>query len=91
MSEKRPGGPLAAGGLFDTLGRAGIMGMHLVAGVLVGLVVGRFLDRFFDTAPWLTIIFLPLGIAAGFMNLWTDAKRLIREQEPHEHQSRPRR
>ena len=69
-------------GLFDTLGRAGTMGLHLVSGVLVGLGSGYFLDRWLETGPWLTGIFLLLGIAAGFMNLWADAKTLIREQEP---------
>lgn len=82
---------LAAGGLFDMLNRAGIMGLHLVSGVLVGLGIGYFLDRWFETGPWLTAGFLILGILAGFMNLWIDAKRLIRQQEEHENKRLPRR
>lgn len=91
MSEKkRHPGLLAAGGLFDMLNRAGIMGLHLVSGVLAGLGIGCFLDRRFETSPRLTAVFLVLGIVAGFMNLWSDAKRLIRQQETHEKKPLPR-
>jgi ATP synthase protein I len=43
---------------------------ELVAGVLVGGVGGYFLDRWLDTTPWLLIIGLLLGSAAGFNNVY---------------------
>ena len=39
--------------------------MVLVAGPLVGFLIGNYLDGKFGTAPWLMIIFLILGAAAS--------------------------
>ncbi len=65
-----------AGGLLST---AGTMGLHLVSGTIVGAGLGWFLDRWLDTKPWLFLIMLVLGIVAGFMNVYRDAKRLMEE------------
>lgn len=35
-----------------------------------GYLVGRWLDRGFGTAPWLTIVFSCLGVIAAFVNLF---------------------
>ena len=43
---------------------------ELLAGVLGGLVVGWFLDRWLGTSPWLLITLLVLGVAAAFRNVW---------------------
>jgi ATP synthase protein I len=43
---------------------------EMVAGVLVGTGLGFLLDRFFGTKPWLLIIFMVLGMAAGFRNIY---------------------
>jgi len=37
--------------------------------IFIGLAAGVYLDRKFDTSPWLTLIFLVFGIAAGFRNI----------------------
>jgi len=46
------------------------IGFSLVFAIVIGLVVGIFLDRKFDTAPWLTLLFLTFGIIAGFRNIF---------------------
>ncbi len=51
-----------------------MVGVHLVAATFVGLVVGYALDGFFGTTPWLTMIFLFLGIATGFRDLFRMVK-----------------
>ncbi len=51
------------------------IGASLVASTFTGLAIGFYLDRYFHTAPWLTIISLILGIAAGFLNIYNMAKR----------------
>lgn len=43
---------------------------ELVASVLVGCGIGFVLDRALGTKPWLLIIFLMLGMAAGFRNIY---------------------
>ena len=62
-------------GLFRELWRASTVGLNLVAATFVGLAIGWFLDKLFGTRPWLTIIFLILGIIAGFRELIRMAKR----------------
>jgi ATP synthase protein I len=37
--------------------------------IVIGLAVGVYLDRRFETSPWCLLIFLVLGIAAGFRNI----------------------
>ena len=41
------------------------IGVEFVGAVLVGGLLGWFLDRQFGTAPWLMIVLLGLGFAAG--------------------------
>jgi ATP synthase protein I len=40
------------------------------------------LDDQFGTAPWLLIVFLMLGFAAGLMNIVRTARRLQAQAEP---------
>ncbi|HEV3183969.1 MAG TPA: AtpZ/AtpI family protein [Xanthobacteraceae bacterium] len=42
---------------------------ELVAGVLVGAVIGWFLDRALGISPWGLIVFVLLGFAAGVLNV----------------------
>ena len=60
---------------------ASVIGLHMVVAVFIGFGAGLFLDKFFNTAPWLTIIFLLVGIIAGFKNLISQAKRLMAIQD----------
>ncbi len=50
--------------------QAWTVGLNLVFATFIGLAIGYFLDKLFNTSPWLTIIFLILGIVAGFRELW---------------------
>jgi len=43
--------------------------------IFIGLGIGVWLDRKFDTSPWLTLTFLVLGIIAGFRNIALVIKR----------------
>ena len=45
------------------------IGINLVLSTFVGLAIGYGLDHLFHTSPWLTLIFLILGIIAGFKEL----------------------
>lgn len=51
------------------------MGIALVVATFLGLVAGIYLDSVFGTEPWLMIVFLILGIAAGFWNIYTTVKK----------------
>jgi ATP synthase protein I len=49
---------------------------ELVAGVAVGTLIGYALDGWLGTKPWLMVVFLFLGAAAGTMNVYRAAKGL---------------
>ncbi|MFO7749663.1 MAG: AtpZ/AtpI family protein [Desulfobacteraceae bacterium] len=51
------------------------LGISMALAIFIGLFAGLWLDGKFDTSPVLTLIFLGLGIAAGFRNLIKAAKR----------------
>ena len=51
------------------------VGFTIVACVLIGILLGRFLDNLFNTSPWLIIIFTLLGVLAAFKSIFDIAKR----------------
>ncbi len=56
--------------------KAWSVGLNLVFSTFIGLAMGYGLDKFFKvTFPWLTIVFLVLGIVSGFRDLLRFAKR----------------
>ena len=65
-------------GLF--MGNAFKLGTELVAAVAVGTIIGFILDSWFDTKPWLIIIFFFLGAASGMLNVIRTANRMQKEE-----------
>ena len=75
MSGQEGGSPWRAlGGLVN-------VGVTLVVATALGLGLGLWLDRTFHTSPWLTLIFLFFGIAAGFVNLFREVTRAERSEK----------
>ena len=62
------------------MGSAFKLGTELVAAVAVGTIIGFILDTWFDTKPWLIIIFFFLGAAAGMLNVVRTAKQMQKEE-----------
>ena len=58
--------------VYKQLIRLSMIGVTLVASTAIGLAIGYWLDRWLGTSPWLTMVFLLFGIAAGFLNLFRD-------------------
>jgi ATP synthase protein I len=61
------------------MGSAFKLGTELVAAVGVGTIIGFILDSWFDTKPWLIIIFFFLGATAGMLNVIRTANRMQKE------------
>lgn len=59
----------------------GLMGLHLASGPLTGFALGYGLDLWLLTGPWCKMIFLFLGIGAGFLNVWRDSRELVQKLE----------
>jgi len=54
--------------------QAWTVGLNFVFSTFIGLGIGYWLDKVFKTSPWLTLIFLLIGIVAGFLELFKVAK-----------------
>ncbi len=54
---------------FKELAYYSSLGLQVALSIFIGLAAGVYLDRKFDTTPWLTLICLGFGIAAGFRNI----------------------
>ncbi len=50
--------------------------VDLLAGVVAGILIGYWLDEWLGTRPWLLIVFLFLGCAAGLLNVIRTAKQI---------------
>ena len=61
------------------MGSAFKLGTELVAAVAVGTIIGFILDTWFDTKPWLIILFFFLGSIAGILNVIKVAKKMQQE------------
>ncbi len=62
---------------LEFMGNIGVIGLHMVSGPLVGVAIGYGLDVWLETGPWCKLIFLLVGIGAGFLNVYRDSRRLL--------------
>jgi ATP synthase protein I len=69
---------------WKALGELSSIGITLVVATVIGLAGGYYLDRWLGTSPWLTLIGLMFGIAAGFVNLFRTVKRAERNIDDSE-------
>lgn len=51
------------------------VGLMFPASIAVGFGIGYFLDRLFNTSPYMIVIFTLYGVAAGFYNLLKIVKK----------------
>lgn len=64
--------------LIKSLGLVSSMGISVALAIIIGVVTGRQLDEWLGTYPWFFFIFLFIGIAAGFRNIYIIVGREIR-------------
>lgn len=57
------------------------VGTELLSGVLVGAAIGYWADKYLGTRPWLLIVFLFFGGAAGFLNVYRFVKNNGKDKE----------
>jgi len=69
---------------WKSAGELASIGMTMVLATVIGLVAGYYADKWLGTSPWLTLIGLGVGIAAGFVGLFRavrDAERDLDERQ----------
>ena len=52
------------------------IGLSVALSIVIGLVIGVYIDKKYNTSPWFTLIFLCLGIAAGYRNIGLAIKKI---------------
>ncbi|MCX5806597.1 MAG: AtpZ/AtpI family protein [Proteobacteria bacterium] len=57
------------------------LGLEMGLSVAIGIGIGYFLDFYFKTSPYLTIIFMLFGVAAAFKTIFMLLKKVKRENE----------
>ncbi len=57
------------------------IGIEMGAALVVGMGIGWFLDRTFDTKPWCLVIFTAFGIIAGFRNMIVAARKAASQED----------
>jgi len=67
--------------LFRSLSLVSSMGISVVLAIGIGVWFGLTLDRWLGTKPWFFYIFLFIGIAAGFKNIYVIAGREIHRDD----------
>ena len=67
--------------LWRGLGPLLQLGMTFVMSTVLGLAGGFWVDRWLGTGPWLLLLGLGFGIAAGFVNLFRSVKDAERREQ----------
>lgn len=80
-SDGRPKRGPSAADKYNSLSLAWRMSLELVVGVALGGGIGYGLDELFGTRPFLLIIFLLLGFAAGVKTVMATAQRASRSSQ----------
>ena len=77
----------AAGGRPGPLGQAtralglSAVGLQFGFSVIIGLGIGWLLDRLLGTRPWLMLVMLVLGFAAGIVSVYRAARAAGKEDD----------
>jgi len=72
--------PAARGGKrFYNVLSASSVGLELGLSVVIGVLIGMWLDSRLGTTPWLMLLWLGVGLAAGFRGVLRAVRRADRE------------
>jgi ATP synthase protein I len=61
--------------LFRELWYYSSLSFSIALAIVIGLGIGYWLDSRYNTSPWFTLIFLGLGVIAGFRNIYLAMKK----------------
>lgn len=61
---------------IKTLGYVSSIGIAMAISIVLGAFIGYYIDQWLGTQPVFTLVFLALGIAAAFKNLYTLYKKM---------------
>jgi len=71
-----------ASGDNSQMGRAVRLGSEFIAAVLVGAVIGYLADQWLNTRPWIMLVMLMVGFAAGIVNVTRSVAEMNKAAPP---------
>ncbi len=71
----------AVEGIRETAPYLGL-GIQLAAAVLVFYFIGAWADKKFDTAPWLVVVCVTLGVVGGMIQFFRSVAELTKKESP---------
>ena len=63
---------------FRTIGGISTVGFSFVLAIGLGAMAGYYLDKWLGTGPWLFLLFVLFGLAAGILNVYRTADRFLK-------------
>lgn len=73
---------------FRELGKYSALGLEMAISVVIGMAIGYYLDKWLGTSPWLTIVWIGLGFAAGVRSLYRSAVQSEKDLDKNEEEKR---
>ena len=73
---------------FRELAKYSALGLEMALSVVIGMGIGYYLDRWLGTGPWLMVLWIGLGFAAGVRSLYRAAVRSGKDIERDEEERR---
>jgi len=73
---------------FRELAKYSALGLEMALSVVIGMGIGYYLDRWLGTGPWLMVVWIALGFAAGVRSLYRAAVRSGKDIERDEEERR---
>lgn len=67
--------------LIRLVSKFGTIGLEMGFSVVIGLLLGMYLDGLLNTKPWMTFIFFMFGIASAFKAVLRVLKESQKEEE----------
>ena len=62
------------------MARYAAVGIEFSSPIIAGAILGHYLDQYFRTDPWLTLVTFILGVLAGFYRLIATLSEFQKEQ-----------
>jgi ATP synthase protein I len=67
----------STGKAIRNIGAMSTVGFMFVLAVVIGALVGKWLDDLAGTSPWLFLLFFFFGLAAGMLNVFRMSKKFL--------------
>jgi ATP synthase protein I len=65
--------------LYRQLALTGVLPVMMAVGPLIGFLIGKWLDGWLNTAPWLMVLFIGFGFVASGKEVYNIVRKLNKD------------